>query len=791
MFERRLKIVLFLLAGVVGLLMLRAAQVQIVHRHYWQAQAVDALKHTHLVDTTRGNIYDRNGKLLATDTPCIDACVDYRALTTPPDPAWVKEQALARLRSRYSDGWSRLPSKQKVALREQESAAVEADIRNMWGKLAEVSARSLDEIEKTRDAIVRRVRMRQRYVWYKRAEAVGASASGGNFDWKKWIADGGDDPTSFDSVKVTVAEELEPHAILRAVDTTIQNELGKDIEHYPGLVLRPGTHRSYPYADVACHLIGHIGRVSSDDLRANKKVNELRNYLPNDLIGKAGVEALCESTLRGTRGKIDRSMGDETVLASLEPRAGEDVRVTIDIDLQAQIQAAFAAATLRDGRGNVVEENALLHGAAVVLDVQSNQALALVSYPTYDLNALDELYPQLRDDDVNDPLQNRATMSQLEPGSTMKPFCGLVALTAGVVGINEGIECTGRLKLDGRYVPGGGRCWVSSKFGAMLKAAGMSDAHHPVPSDAPHVGHDGNPDGFLTYSDALERSCNIYFETVADRLGIDRLSAGYERFGFGRATGIGIGEAHGRLPRNCPVRNPAIRRTIGFFGGIGQGYLAATPIQMANGAAMIARDGVWMRPILVLPPTQGELPLPAPGPSTPDKVDLALPPAALKAAKLGMFNVVNAKAGTGKAVAAGDKLLLEEDLCGKTGTAQAARFSIPARDAQGRVLYDERHHVIRRFLEPSTPGHPNPLAPWYRTNDAEGKDLNHAWYIGFAPADHPKIAFAVMVEYGGSGGVAAASVARQALLACIARGYLPPPSHGQPTTAPSVVLDTR
>ncbi|HET6250118.1 MAG TPA: penicillin-binding transpeptidase domain-containing protein [Tepidisphaeraceae bacterium] len=801
MFERRLKIVLILLAFVGIFVLGRAGQVQIVQREEWRKKAAEAMKLTHLVETTRGPIYDRNGKLLAVDKPCIDACVDYRALTTPPDANWAKQRALDRLKNRLGDQWMKLSGKQRVAMRDAEIAAVNSDIDHMWARLAQISGRSLDDIEETRSDIVRRVDMRQRYIWHKRYEEAiskgGKNAETGS--WKKWLTDGGDDAAPIDSYQVVVAEQLEPHVILPAIDSDVQNELDKDIDQFPGLVLRPGTHRTYPYDDVACHLLGHLAHVDAKDLEENKGLDELRAYLRNDLIGKTGIEALCEPALRGTRGKIDSVQNEATILSSRDGVPGQPVRLTIDVELQQQIQAVFAAARLRDSNGTVTEENAVLHGAAVVLDVDTNQVLALVSYPTYNLNNFDELYPELRDDEINDPLRNRATMSMLEPGSTMKPFCGLAGIACGVLKINQGIECTGVLRLDGKTMPYGARCWVESMYGDYLRERGMSSAHHPIPF--PHKGHDGNPDGWLTYSDALERSCNCFFETVADWIGIDRLSVWYDKFGFGRPTGIGIGEVKGRLPRDLPKGLNFRRRITGFLAGIGQGYVAVTPIQMANGAAMIARNGIWMRPVLVLPNENGQNPAMRSGvwQTLPDRLDLHLPADALAAAHLGMFNVVNGRAGTGTSLVAGDMMLKRLGICGKTGTAQAAWFSIAQRDANGKILYDDTHHVVRHFIEPSFPGKPNPDAPWYRAQvtkkkvkDATGmiveiekKSVDHSWYIGFAPADHPKIAFAVMVEYGGSGGGAAASVAREAIEACIARGYLHEPQPGSSPVRPA------
>src|SRR5205085_5775342 len=144
-----------------------------------------------------------------------------------------------------------------------------------------------------------------------------------------------------------------------------------------------------------------------------------------------------------------------------------------------------------------------------------------------------------------------------------------------------------------------GRCWVASMFADKVGVEGVS--HHPFPT--PHKGHDGNEDGHLTYSDALERSCNVYFETLADRVGIDHLTEWYSRFGLGRPTGIGLAEAPGRLPAYAPERMRHMRRSFGLYGGIGQGWIAATPIQMANATAMIARGGIWMRPQILLPDT--------------------------------------------------------------------------------------------------------------------------------------------------------------------------------------------
>ncbi len=162
----------------------------------------------------------------------------------------------------------------------------------------------------------------------------------------------------------------------------------------------------------------------------------------------------------------------------------------------------------------------------------------------------------------------------------------------------------------------------------------------------------------------------------------------------------------------------------------------------------------------------------------PDRVNLNLSPAAIAAAKDGMERVVTGRAGTGTGVLHfASEQLKSIKLCCKTGTAQATPFRVRLKDGNGRPVVDQTGKPVYNTLVPSTLAHPSLITPWYRGNGQDGTQIDHAWYIGFAPADHPRIAFAVMVEYGGSGGGAAAAVARVALESCIERGYLTPWTH--------------
>lgn len=759
MFQRRLAHLGLIIAALLVLIAGRLMQVQVFGRGEYVRQADETLTQRTPIETTRGAIRDVRGRVIAEDVACIDAAVDYRAVTHdvnhPIVRQWVQRLALERLRARPDGAYrAAADATARRAMREAEEQRVRDDIAAMWPRLAQMAGLSIEEMDDIRSSIDLKVKMRHRRNTYRKfAAAMNEAANRPPPPWyQRWLLSGEGELPTEDEFAEVIAEQVSPHVVLRAIPTELQNVLGRSPEHYPGLTLQPSTHRRYPYGHEAAHVIGYLRRVAAARLASDPEAgDEARAYLPNDLAGDAGLEALAEPLLRGSRGFLSSRGGRQA--GRVEPVPGRDVTATIDIALQADLRDAFTRVKIpHPDRENPAYEVSPMYGAAVVIDVPTGEIRAMVSYPDFDLNKLsDGGFLALRDDLRNRPLFNRATMAQYEPGSTVKPLVGIAAISTGVARPDERIECTGYLVLNGRrYLTG--RCWTATSGPTVF-------VHHNTPWNDPHRGPRPELDGHLDFAESVQRSCNIYFENMADRLGAQRLSEWYERFGLGRPTGLGIAEASGLLPRQ--YRGPNIAATT-WSAGIGQGSVLATPVQIANAIATIARGGEWVRPRLL----RDELPGRA---GATDRLPTGANPESIAAARRGMGLVVSTIAGTGGAVRREDV-----SVAAKTGTAQAAEFKLPMTDANGSLVRNDKGHRVWVAQRPGTFGRPNPELPWYRASDLSGTKLNHAWFVGFAPAENPTIAFAVMVEYGGAGGNAVAGpVAAELLDACVKHGYVP------------------
>jgi len=799
MFERRLKILLFVLLVASAALAIRAGQIQIIQHNLWRKQATEIMKRGEFIETTRGSILDRRGQTLACDAPCIDACVDYRAVTEEPDDQYVRERAAQNLKGRLGRQFKdvkRLDDRDR-ALLDEECDRARGDIAAMWGELAAAGGKTPEQIDEIRRDIVRRVEMRKRYIWwYGYEQAIQRSKQESSSSWyRQFLSDSSPDESTADRFEVEVGEESSPHVILHNVAPEIQARLARQTERFFCLSLQPSKYRQYPFGRAACNVLGYLDTARPEEIAADAGLSdaqvqqywtdqgrrfwpgdwldrygvagfrELRKYWPNDPAGRAGVESLCESTLRGTRGKIERVAGTDQVVDQIDAAPGKNVSLSIDVLLQQDIENEFVKPRVHRVKGEVAETRFNQHGAAVVIQVDSGQVLALVSNPGYDPKDLDAHYAELAGDELNRPLLDRATELPVVPGSTVKPIIGSGSITDGVMTATEKIQCRGVLMINGKP-QNYGHCWIFSQ----CTARGLPISHGPSGAGDDHVG----PDDMLTVSDGIKDSCNVVFETIALRMGMPKVSAWFDRFALGRRTGIGIEENPGMIYRPSGAM-PIEAQTQTWSAGIGEGHIQATPIQMANVAATLARNGIWMRPRLVAQEDFGRFSMRPSEPSGPDRVDLHLSPDALSAVQTGMREVCT-PTGTGyqilpQSIERGpDDPPVDQDplanvqIAGKTGSAQTGGLmSLVERDPTGKPIGYRPVH----FGDPGTQG-------WYLSPDGPDpeKHLAHAWFIGYAPADHPQIAFCVMVEYGEAGGRVAGAIAHDLLVDCIKRGYL-------------------
>ncbi len=459
--------------------------------------------------------------------------------------------------------------------------------------------------------------------------------------------------------------------------------LAVDRYRMPGVVVEAQLLRHYPHGELFSHAIGYVGRINE---REAEEVDE-SNYRGTFHIGKVGVERHYEDLLHGKVGyqnvETDAHGRVLRVLERFDPTPGANLTLNLDINIQ---RAAVEA--LGDRRG-----------AVVAIDPRSGGVLALVSTPGFDTNLFvngisSRDYSALRDSpDV--PLFNRAVQGQYPPGSTIKPMMGMAGLQSGLITPEYTVPDPGWYSLPGdshRY-----RDWI-------LRVRGTGHA--------PRV----------DLNMAIAESCDTYFYDLGHRLTIDRMHDYLAPFGLGQRTGIDTtNERPGVLPSKRWKRESLNQpwypgETVSA--SIGQGYMLATPLQLAEATAVIASRGVRHTPRL-LGAINGE---PAPAPLL---EPLEAKPEYWDAIYTGMLEVVNGTRGTAKALSRG----IQYQMAGKTGTAQVIGI------AQGAV---------------------------YKEDEVDERHRHHGLFVAFAPAEAPTIALGIIVENGGGSG-AATPIARKVI----------------------------
>lgn len=335
---------------------------------------------------------------------------------------------------------------------------------------------------------------------------------------------------------------------------------------YEGVTIRTASARVYNTA-LAAHILGTIGPIWQEEWSSNEDTGYVgyadKGYSMNDLVGKDGVEKAFESYLRGTDGRrlitTDETGKITGELYTREPQPGGTVALTLDIDLQADVEAALAETI----SGMIDKDSNERGGAAAVVSVGTGEVLALASYPTYDLSTFNENYDEL----VNDqrlPMFNRATQGIYAPGSTFKMVTAVAALESGIITPSSIIQDRG---IYTYYKDPQPMCWIYSQT--------------------------GSTHGRINVSQAITDSCNYFFYEVGRLTGIRTLDSYASQFGLGQSTGIEIGDSSGVLASPEWAESHDQEWTDGqtITAAIGQSYNLFTPLQLANYVATLVGGG--------------------------------------------------------------------------------------------------------------------------------------------------------------------------------------------------------
>jgi len=660
MYQFRLKIFVGLCIGVLLIAMGRLVFLQ-VFRQEDARRAVESMRinpATRLA-TVRGKILDRNGHTLAVDRPAFSLTISYE-LTRYADARWQE----GHIQRQMTDTVSR--------------AEVEAQMQERWadGKsmlrqaielAAELGDVPRDEIESRIEDINNRIWELARYLWWRRRNP---SASMDDYRRQRDAIP----PSQIVRMDLREMRDFYPLIELAGEQSLLNAQIA--LVQMEGLSIRSEPKRSYPYATAACQILGWVGPGQEQEMQLFSE-DEYQRYLEGEVLGKEGIEKAYEPALRGRRGQAVYDK-DGNELSRTEPQYGSDVQLTLDIELQRHIEAMLLDPTQNP--------NADRNCAAVVLDGATNDILAAVSTPVYDLNRVRRDYSRLISDPAK-PMTHKALERNYPPGSTAKPLILLIGLEEGKVRPDEIIHCTFQPPPSGWP-----RCLLQR----------MGYCH-----DARWEGEGGN-----NARNAMRGSCNIYFSHVAHRLSSRALQSWLYQLGFGQSvlTLDWPAEFASANPELAAMTRPFIRQAHGCltdgvqlaaaesldalppikkdwerkFWGIGQGNLRVTVLQVANALAAIARGGVYKSPRLVMDDSDPF--------NERRQRQIAVSPTTLKTVREGMSAVVNAEGGSAYRIFHTPKSELFDrglTIYGKTGSTERpehAWFECFAEDKAGRII---------------------------------------------------------------------------------------------------------
>lgn len=681
--------------------------------------------------TVRARVLDRKGRVLAMDAPAYDLQVEYALITG----TWPMTQAARAARRANRERWGELSVEHREALAREKYPEFAARSERFWVGLARTLEVLPEEIDARRDAIREEVQRVASTVWASRLVSERAARA---------------EATLLD-VNDPVAEQAPDalHTIWRGLTGEQANAVARLASEFEGVRLMPAGARTYPFESVAVeidrssfpapmrdenrpvqsvlvrgvatHLLGWMRQVDAEQLKTRPRVDPRTGavdrgyYEIGDLCGRYGVEEGYEERLRGLRGRVvhRRDTGSEEV----EPATpGKDVHLTIDAMLQARLQALLSPevglstvqAFHEGNQGLALPLGTELTGAAVVLDVDSGEILAMASNPSFTRADLAERPERVWSDPVRAPWVNRAIAKPYPPGSIVKPLILCAAVSDGAHSLGAPIECHGHLLENN---PGALRCWIYKQNNGTLT-------------------HQMQFGRGLYGDEAIAVSCNIYFYTLGRLLGPEKMAEWYRRLGVERAFDLHLGgfAYPGAIGKGLGTSDAIMM-------GMGQGPVTWTPLHAANAYCTLARGGLEIEPRLVRdePVITRNLRL------DPDAVDTALK---------GLFDVVHSPYGGARHLSGTDEAIFNAPgvrIWAKTGTADAPPILGADPDGEGPapppVLMERGDHSWLVLLVGPEDG-------------------------------LPRYAVAVITEYAGSGSRVSGPIANQVVHALIAEGYL-------------------
>lgn len=678
--------------------------IQYMNAEYFYSQFGKTTESFEPIPSRDGRIVSIDGQVLARDVEHFNLQVHYRWLEEPPNPRWLKRQALKLLESKDRRNKEKVESaKEKFLDRRQQ----------LWDELAVVMQKTPDELKETRRKTQKRVETIIENVNQRADQAqseIPVKEVASNFEmekkqdhltafWKLLKETLTTPPRRIYKERIIVREELDYHTVVQGIPREIALAISAHPERFPGIHIQVATRREYPQKTIAPHEIGIRHRIDDQTLAARKNrfpEGDPLDYEEGDRIGKMGIERSYDRHLRGLRGlrRVIKDRQGEIVRTEVirEPKSGDDVVLTLNTQIQGQLQNLLDQ-TLDELGKNLEQAESTIEvssgGCIVVLDVRTGAVVATVSAPRYDLNLLLNPTPAEWQAVLNNPkrpLFPRATQMMLPPGSTFKALTSIALLENGKIDPDEFYSCRGYLDRPDRH-----RDYIYRHFG---------------------VGHND-----INLTHALSQSCNVYFFQAARRMGPKAIFHWADQLGFGKPTGIDIpGERGGHLPDPSPKKDKKKKSrwypgdTLGV--AIGQSRLTVTPLQIARLMAVVANDGEMIVPHLAhsIVPSSESSTTTRQMISHPRRYVSGIHPGTLERVREGLINVVAHPRGTGYKTVR----LKEITIAGKTGTAETG-----------------------------------------------GGKNDHAWFAGFVPAERPKYAFAVVIEHGGSGSKVAGPVAQK------------------------------